>query len=207
MKKILAANVGCFIVLLGLFASCSPNYFEGKILYKYQYKDKEGNDITEKMKIGKDLEQHYFINPHNYKSKNEKGQLTQLYNSATNKYYFNVGLELEEVSGAKEFPKTFKSTKLSEKLTILDRSCQALLVTSEVGTTTYFYSKKVKVNPAPFSKHRFGNWNSYLSITKGALPLKFVIVFDRYTLIATAVEVTPMRLSDSSFEVKRALEK
>jgi len=207
MKRAFATNVGYAVVLLCIFASCSPNYFEGKILYRYQYKDKEGNDITDKIRIDQDLEQHYFINPLNYKSKNEKGQLTQLYNSATNKYYYNVGLELEEVSGAKEFPKTFKSTKLPGKLTILDRSCQALLVTSEVGSTTYFYSKKVKVNPAPFSKHRFGNWNSYLSITKGALPLKFVVAFDRYTLIATAVEVTPMRLSDSSFEVKRALEK
>jgi hypothetical protein len=196
----------CLGVLI-LFASCSKNYFEGKILYEYQYTDKQGNDITNRMKQEGDVEQHYFINPRNYKSKNQKGQLTQLYNSSTNKYYYNLGLELEEVDAGKEFPKSFESKSLPGKQIILDMPCKSLLIRTEVGSTTYFYSKKVKVNPAPFSKHRFGNWNSYLSLSKGALPLKFVVTFDRYTLTATAVAITPLKLPDKEFDVRKALEK
>lgn len=207
MSKLSAVGFGFYLLLSLVFTGCSRNYFEGKILYKYQYIDKQGKDITSRMKLEGDVEQHYFINLKNYKSKNQNDQLTQLYNSATNKYYYNLGLELEEVDAGKEFPKSFQSKSLPDKQTILDMPCKSLLMKSEVGSTTYFYSKKVKVNPTPFSRHRFGNWNSYLSLTKGALPLKFVIVFDQYTLTATAVEVTRMKLDDKEFEVMGALKK
>lgn len=204
-RNISVVRVGFYLLTLIAITSCSKNYFEGKILYKYQYLNKEGKDITDRMKEVGGAEQHYFINARNYKSKNEKNQLTQLYNSTTNQYYFNVGLELEMVDAAKEFPKKNDPKLLKGKQTILDVPCSSLLVTSEVGSTTYFYSKKIKVNPIPFSKHRFGNWNNYLKLTKGALPLKFVVVFDQYTLTATAVQVIRMKLNDEEFEIKKAL--
>lgn len=200
-------GMGYFLFGLILLSGCSKNYFEGKILYQYQYLDKQGKDITTQIKSNEDAEQHYFINAHNYKSKNERGELTQLYNASTNQYYFNVGLELQVVDAAKEFPKEFQFKAQPEKQTILGRPCRSLLMTSEIGPTTYFYSKKVRVNAEPFSKHRFGNWNRYLNETKGALPLKFVMVSERYTLVATAIQVTPMKLADDDFEVKKALAK
>ena len=206
-EKRCTVRVGFYLLIAITCSSCSQHYFEGKILYNYQYLDKEGKDITDRMKEVGGAEQHYFINARNYKSKNEKNQLTQLYNSATNQYYFNVGLELQMVDAAKEFPEKNESKPLKGKQAILDIPCRSLQVISEVGVTTYFYSKKIKVDPGPFSKHRFGNWNNYLSMTKGALPLKFIVAFERYTLTATAVKITPMKLSDAGFEVKLALEK
>jgi len=206
-RKLRVVRFGFYLLVLITLASCSKKYFEGKILYKYQYLDKEGKDITDRMKTVGGAEQHYFINARSYKSKNELNQLTQLYNSATNVYYFNVGLELEKVDAAKEFPKKNESKLLNDKQTILGILCQSLQMISEVSSTTYYYRKKIKVDPGPFSKHRFGNWNNYLSMTKGALPLKFTVAFDSYTLTATAVSITPLQLSDSEFEVKKALEK
>ncbi len=201
------SRVGVSLLLTVLITSCSKNYFQGQIVYRYQYIDDNGNDITERMKKEEDAEQYYFINPKNYKSKNEKGQLTQLYNSSTNQYYYNVGLELQKVDAATEFPKSYQSRFRREVQTILDLPCKSFWMKSEAGETTYFYSEKIKINPAPFAKHRFGNWNLYLKQTNGALPLKFVVQNIGYTLFATAVKITPMKLSNEEFELKRALAK
>jgi hypothetical protein len=187
--------------------NCSKSSFQGKILYRYQYLDKQGKDVTNQMKQDGDTEQHYFINPANYKSFNQRNELTQLYNSSTNMYYFNVGLELQHIDASKAFPKEFKATMKTGKQPILGYSCNTLLVDSEVGPTTYFYNKKIKVNPNPFSRHRYGNWSNYLLKTKGALPLKFIVVSKYYTLIATATEVTPLKLEDKEFDLKNVLNK
>ena len=53
--------VGFYISVLLVLTGCSGKYFEGKILYKYQYLDKQGKDITERMKREQDVEQHLFV--------------------------------------------------------------------------------------------------------------------------------------------------
>jgi len=172
-----------------------------------QYVDKQGKDITTQLKKEGGNEEHYFINASNYKSLNERNELTQLYNSSTNTCYLSVGMELEKIDASVNFPKTFKATFKHKTELILDYECKSLLVASEIGTVTYYYSKKVKVNPTPFSKHRFGNWGNYLKKTKGALPLKFIVESKDYTLTATAVKVQRQKLENAAFDVTKILNK
>jgi hypothetical protein len=202
VKRIILVFSVCIIL-----SGCSKKYFEGKILYRYQYLDHQGNDITPRIKQHEDTEQHYFINLRNYKSLNEKGELTQLYNSSTNQYFFKVGLELQKMDGSTPFPKTFKAQAQQEKETILGYPCKSISVIDETGRTTFLYSRRIKINTAAFSKHRFGNWNNYLGLTKGSLPLKFIVVHTNYTLVATASGVTPMKLADEAFDLATILHK
>ncbi len=202
MKKIFLFF--CSIIFLASCATTSP--FQGRIVYQYQYLDKSGKNVSDQMKE-MDTEQRYYINPANYKSYNQKGELTQLYNSTSNKYFYSVGMELETIDASTPSPKNFFAEDKKGEEKILDHPCKKLLVSSELGSVLYYYDKTVKVNPAPFMKHRFGNWSQYLSKTKGALPLKFILTNKEGTLVATAIEIKSMTLLDEEFEVQRALRK
>lgn len=202
MKKIFLFS--CLIIFLASCATTSP--FQGRIVYKYQYLDKSGKNVSDQMKE-MDIEQRYYINPANYKSYNQNGELTQLYNSKSNKYFYSVGMELESIDASTPSPKNFMAQDKKGEEKILDHQCKKLLVSSESGSVLYYYDKAVKVNPAPFIKHRFGNWSQYLSKTKGALPLKFILTNKEGSLVATAIEIKSMTLLDEEFEVQRALRK
>ena len=198
-----------FVFLASIFflASCvTTTTFQGKIVYKYQYLDKQGKNISDQIKEA-DTEQQYYINSANYKSYNQNGELTQLYNSKSNKYFYNVGMELESVDASTPLPKNFSVQDKKGEEIILDRHCKKILVSSESGSVLYYFDKNLKVNLSPFMKHRFGNWNRYLSKTKGALPLKFILTNKDGTLVATAVEIKSMTLPDEEFEVQKALRK
>lgn len=194
----------CSIVFLTSCATTST--FQGRIIYKYQYLDKSGKNITDQVKE-MDTEQRYYINPANYKSYNQNGELTQLYNSISNKYFYSVGMELESIDASTPSPKSFSVQDKKGEEKILNHTCKKILVTTEVGSVLYYFDKNVKVNKAPFMKHRFGNWSQYLSKTKGALPLKFILTNKEGTLVATAIEIKLMTLSNEEFEVQKALRK
>ncbi|PSR12751.1 MAG: hypothetical protein DA408_11020 [Bacteroidetes bacterium] len=52
----------------------------------------------------------------------------------------------------------------------------------------------------PYQKHNLGHWNSYLLLTKGALPLKYSIDNGIFTWVAEAIKVEELDLKISEFE-------
>lgn len=179
--------------------------FEGYILYAYQYLDASGKDITLSMGAENGMEQNYYIDSRNYKGIDEKGQLSQLYNSKSNTYFFQQGSKIRSFPGSTEYPKEFKYNFSKETLTVVGYQCNSVVVSTESGQTTYFYNNSISVNINNFENHRFGNWNNYLKATNGALPLKYIVKQKDFTLIATAVQVEQRNLDDSEFNIDKIL--
>jgi len=201
MKKILLI----LLLLPSLDTFSQEKDFQGFILYKYEFIDSSGNDITDQLKEKFGLEQHYYINFTNYKSYNEKGEITQLYNSKSNKYFFRSGNQIRSVDASLEFPKLFEVENLKETEAILGYECKSLKVKSENGETIYFFNSAIKVNPDTFKRHRFGSWSNYLRASNGALPLKFEVIKEGYTWKATAILIEEKKLKDDDFEIEKIL--
>lgn len=180
--------------------------FEGYILYSYQFSDSTGNDITMVMGKKRGLEQNYYINSSNYKGIDEKGQLSQLYNSNTNTYFYQQGTKVKSFSGSVEYPKEFKYEIINDTTTIVGYMCKSIIVTTENGQTTYYFNDSISVNSKKFKNHRFGNWSSYLKASNGALPLKFIVKKKDYTWIATATVVKKQDINDDEFDIDKILE-
>ena len=75
-----------------------------------------------------------------------------------------------------------------------------LIIETEQTLTTYFYSPAYRVGMVPYQKHNLGHWNSYLLLTKGALPLKYSIDNGIFTWVAEAIKVEELDLKISEFE-------
>lgn len=182
--------------------------FSGKIVYQYDFRDtKSGNNITDQLSGIIGSEQHYFMNSKNYKAFDEDGNLVQLYNAESNKYYFpnpNSG-EIMEIDGSVMMSEIISVTKLEGTETILGMTCKILVVTTNTDETTYFYSDEIAVDPSNFSQHKFGGWSEYMKASNGALPLKYTLKNKQYTWTATAVEISKMELSNEEFELKKVL--
>lgn len=182
--------------------------FSGKIVYHYDFKDtKTGIDITDRFSGIMGSEQHYFINSNNYKAFDEEGNLKQLYNAESNKYYFpnpNSG-EIMELDGSVVLSEIISVTKLEGTETILGMTCKILVVTTKTDETIYFYSDEIAVDPNNFSQHKFGGWSAYMKASNGALPLKYILKNEQYTWTSTAVEVSKMELPNKEFDLNMVL--
>lgn len=196
-----------FILIVLFFSSLQypTNYFTGKIVYKYQFEDAKGNDITDAMAkvIGK--EQHYFINEKNYKAYDEKGNLLQLYNSDSNNYYqITKDKAVQKIDASIATSQIFTVKKLKIKETIAGYSCNAIEVITDDATTTYFYAPTIKINADVYKKHNYGEWNKILKATNGSLPLKFSMINHKQGFITwtcTAVSIKKQKLTEEDFDI------
>ncbi|HCI72016.1 MAG TPA: hypothetical protein DF712_19805 [Balneola sp.] len=208
------------IVTLATLFSCSSSEpaintdstnkkdFSGKIVYQYDFRDtKSGNNITDQLSGTIGSEQHYFINSNNYKAFDEDGNLVQLYNAESNKYYFpnpNTG-KIMEIDGSFMMSEIISVTKLEGTETILGKTCKILVVATKTDETTYFYSDEIAVDPSNFSQHKFGGWSEYMKASNGALPLKYILKNEQYTWTSTAVEITRMEIAEEEFVLETIL--
>ncbi len=198
-----------FLFLFLAFAfnlEAQTNFFEGRISMKLQYYDSLGNMLDPEI-LGKDSEMHYFISEENYKSLNEKGTLTQLFNGSTNKYFFNNQGQVQVIDASFKFPQSGTVSKLAGDTTILNHNCEKLLIKSENDQTIYYVTKDLIVDQNLFEDHNFGNWNLFLKSTNGALALKYVIKHTGSTMIMEAYEIEEMDLNEEDFNIESFLEK
>ncbi len=201
-QKIVATALLVFACTFNTYSQESA--FTGKIIYEYQFLDPStGRDITAMLKEYFGEEQHYFINAENYKSLDEEGGLKQLYNSDTNQYY-----ALNPTTGAIEATDAGVSTSTmveiihhDETITILGREFKKVTVATEDDKTVYYYDPSLRVDPKPFSKHKFGNWDAYLNATNGAIALRYDIVASQFIMIVKATSIEKMTLENAEFDV------
>lgn len=178
-------------------------HFEGEIIYSNHITSKMQNFTDEQLTAIMGTKQEYFIKGGNYKSLfNGQSIQMQLYDYTTNRmynktpksdtlYWFDASTNTDTVI-------SFEIKKDAEK--ILGYSCDAIVMKTQTGTTTIYYSSKYKIDSNLYTKHNYSNWAFYLSQTK-ALPLKTVVETNQFKLESTAVEIKPMNLGADYFNI------
>jgi len=192
-----------------LIPSETDKYFEGKITYKYTFLDpKTGKDITNQYTETIGTKQVYFVDEYHYKSINDWGKLTQLYDAESNTYYSFDGKENKAYKLPAEH-RTSSSLSINHPdstAIILNRECHIVTLTSNLSRKIYYYDPELKIDYSNFLNHYFGDWNRFLKATDGAIALKTIVKTDKYIWISEAVEIEWKDLDDSVFKLPKNVE-
>lgn len=182
---------------------CLAQSFEGKITYSNSYKSKSPQLKDAQLATMLGTTQDYYIKGADYKSVFNGSYIKmQLYKSKENRSYTltakSDSLYWEDYSKNKDVATKFEVEKGKE--TVMGVLCDVLIVYTPKSKTAYYYNSKYGVNPALVNQHAYGNWYYVISKTR-ALPLKTISESEQFTLISTAVNITPMKLEATLFEV------
>mgnify|MGYP000055868459 CR=1 FL=1 len=195
------ANVLMIVVLCA--GSAFGQAFEGKVTYQTSYKSKMPNVTDEQFSSMMGTTQEYFIKGGAYKTSSNGSMLQwQLYVNADNKLYSKMS-NAPAVwwnDGNVSTDEVLKTEINRNATDILGYKCDEFIMTCKSGVQRYYFNHKLKVDPKSFDKHKFGNWNVYISNT-GALPLKMSIDNPQFVMESVAVEVKPMKLDDEFFKL------
>ena len=175
-------------------------WFSGKIVYHNSFATLAGEDISAKVAPMLGNENLYYISGENYKAYTEKKQLLELYTGKTNQLQFFINGQASSMDAATGTPGAVIKV-LPEKATIAGYACQSLQIDADGNTTVYYFSPKVRVNPALYSKHLMGDWATFLNATHGALPLKFTIINRKQGFVMTseATSIESMTIAATEF--------
>jgi len=87
-----------------------------------------------------------------------------------------------------------------DALVVLNRKCNALIVKTVDGTTTFYFDNSLKLDKNFYGQHKYGNCSFFTSHT-GALPLKTNIDTKVFRIESTAIQIIPMKLLESDFSI------
>lgn len=177
--------------------------FEGKVVYKNNYKSKIANVTNEQFSSMMGTTQEYYIKGGNYKSSgNGTFFQWQLYSNKDNRLYSKMSNSPAILwnDGSVNADEVVKAEINKGVIDILGHQCDELILTCKSGVQKYYFSSKLKVDPKLFEKHKFGNWNEVMSRTS-ALPLRMIIDSPQFTVESSAIEIVPMKLDDKFFEL------
>jgi hypothetical protein len=182
---------------------CYSQYFEGEIIYKNAFTSKIPNVTGEQMGKIMGTTQNYFIKDGNYKSfvdgtsiimQQFDSKTNRLYNKTNNSdtlFWFDASINTDEVIN-------FEIIKNKEK--ILGFDCDALVLHTKSGTTTFYYSSKYMVATKYYTNHNYGNWNYFINKSQ-SLPLKIVVENKQLVMESVAMEIKSMDLGDMYFNI------
>jgi len=192
------------IFLLLLFAiQVNAQNFEGEVVYSNHFTSKIQNFTDEQLGTMIGTKQEYFIKDGNYKSfLNGQSVTMQLYDYRTNRlynktvktdtlYWFDASINTDGVI-------SFEIKRNAD--TILGNQCDAIIMKTQTGITTIFYTTQYKVDSKAFVNHNYSNW-AFFTLKTGALPLKTIIETDQFKMVSTATEIKPMKLGEEYFNI------
>lgn len=191
------------LLLLITFSFAYAQSFEGKVVYKNNYKSKIASVTNEQFNSMMGTTQEFFIKAGNYRSTaNGTFFQWQLYSNKDNKLYSKMSNSQAVLwnDGSANTDEVIKAEVNKGVMNILGHQCDELILTCKSGVQKYYYSSRLKVDPKLFEKHKFGNWNEVMSRTS-ALPLRMIIDNPQFTLESSATEIVPMKLDDKLFEL------
>jgi hypothetical protein len=190
-------------LLLTTFSLATAQNFEGKVVYKNDYKSKMPNVTSEQFNSMMGTTQEYFSKGGDYKSVVD-GKLFQwqLYINKENKLYSKMSNSPTILwnDGSVNTNELITSEIKKGVTTILGHPCDELVLTCKNGVEKYYFNAVLKVDAKLFVQHKFGNWNEVLSKT-GALPLKMIIENPQFVLESVATEIVPMKVDDKEFQL------
>ena len=191
-----------FVCILTLTNSVAQN-FEGKITYENKYKSKVPNLTDQQFTSMMGTTQEFFIKGGNYKSTmNGNLVLWQLYVNQDNKLYTKMS-NVQSIlwnDGAVNTDEILKSEINKNVIEILGHMCDELILTCKSGVQKFYFSSKLKADPALFVNYKFSNWNEVMA-KSGSLPLKIILDNHQFGLESTATSITPMSLENTLFEL------
>ncbi len=198
-------NINYLLLSLLFLGASGKTYaqkaFEGEIIYQNSFQSKNRTISSEQMRVLIGDEQMYFIKSGNYKSLTNGASITiQLYIGETNRlynktsrsdtlYWFDANVHSDAIV-------RYELIKNKEK--ILGEDCDALILKTQGGQTTYFYTSKYPVDFAKYQMHNYRNWNYYLAKAK-SLPLKIVIDNEQFKMESIALKIEAKQLPDEFF--------
>lgn len=191
------------IILTVTFTTSFAQDFEGKIVYKNTYTSKIPNIPDQQFTTMMGSTQEYFYKEGNYKSStNGTFFQWQLYIHKENKLFNKMANSATILwnDGASSTDEILKVEVNKSTRQVLGRTCDELILTCKSGVQKYYHSADLKVNPALFANHKFGNWNEVMSRT-GSLPLRIILETQQFSLECNAVEIQPMKLDSKLFEL------
>lgn len=191
------------IILFFAFIMALPaigQTFEGKIAYTNAYKSKKWAMSDEKLNTMMGTKQEFYVKGGDYKSiTNGTFQWTQYINK-DNKVYVKI-LDNETIywnDALKQDEKILTIEVHKNAAEVLGYKCDEVVITTESGTSKFYFNSIASVDPKLFTNHKFGNWFDYLNVAN-AWPLKIVIDSDKFSLESVATEIKEMKLDSKSF--------
>lgn len=189
-----------FIVI---FSSSFAQEFEGEVIYENSYKSKIPNVTDEQLTTMLGNRQEFFIKGGNYKSTSNGTVLEwQLYVNQDNKLYNKMSNSpaLLWNDAAANTDEVIKAEINKGVLKILGYSCDELILTCKSGVEKYYFSSKIKIDPAAYEKHKFGHWSD-VTAKSHSLPIKMIIANQQFSLESVATEIKPMKLASDLFQL------
>ena len=186
---------------------CNAQYFEGKIVYELNYQTDNNAMSNQQWQTSLGSKQVYVIKGGNYKS-SVNGVLVdwELYVNSENRVYQKLGeSEVAFWSDAAANPDSIYSIDINKKAAkILDYKCDEITMKTSSGVQKLYFNKSLKVDPALYENHHYGNWSAYLKAA-GALPLKMIVITEDLTIESTAIEVLEMAIDDSELTLPEGM--
>lgn len=190
------------LLMGGVFPLLSQS-FEGKIVYQNTYTSNIPNATSEQFNQMMGTVQEYYIKGSKYKSiTNGSVSQMQLYVPSENRLYMQLAVSdtLLWSDGNSNSNEALNYEIKKNQAEILGYTCDALIVDTKMGKTTYYFSEKIKLDPKLYEAHKYGNWALLTGHAK-SLPLKIEMETPQFTLISVATEIKEMELGDSFFDL------
>lgn len=178
--------------------------FSGKITYKDSYESKIPHVSSEAFEQFIGAKRELYLQGLFYKNVHY-GEVTSilLYRGNVNRLYmYNISADTIFVIDARNDSLSTVSQYLLEDSdeVILGMKCKKLTITSELGTSIYFFNTRYPINPNDFKNHKFNFWNFYTSVAK-AIPLKIIFESKDINFTSTAIEIEQKKLPNGVFAV------
>lgn len=177
--------------------------FEGKIVYQNSYISKLAQVKSEQFNAMMGTTQEYFIKGGNYKSvTNGSFAQMQLYVQSENKLYSKLATSdtLYWTDGKKDSNPVVNYKIVKDQEVVLGVMCDAIIIESKTGKTTYYFNSKYAVDPNLYKDHKFGNWSFLMDKTK-SLPLKFIMENAQFKMTSVAIEAKEQKFDGSFFKL------
>lgn len=183
-----------------VFTTLNAQNFCGHIKYRYIYlRAKTGKDITKKTRDVKTED--FYICGKNFKTYYD-GKLESIYfgdsltyfQSATDKV---MGYVKADSAYGQDVPlyTNFKDNSYKGKEY---RSMENGPVGDKI---TYYFSDRVKIDPAVFSDMQLYHWNTFFNASQGAIRLISIYEGEEITIISEVSKIEDLNLTPKDFEV------
>jgi hypothetical protein len=187
--------------VLSVVMCCCGQSFEGEIIYSNSYMSKSPGLSDDRLRMLLGDRQEYYIKGSQYRSVTNGGIVElQVYEPRTNRVYNQrPGNDTLYWIDAAANPDVVVSWTVRRNAdTVLGIPCDVMVIKTNNGSQTVYYSSRYRADTVGFKRHRFGNWDLVTSKC-GALPLKSILENGQFRMESVATAIKPMELADTVF--------